>query len=151
MAYSFLVWLVIGGAITLAAVLGFLYLMRVLRRRNGEPEGARLRVVEHLEIDDERRLVLIRRDMTEHLLLIGGKQDLVVETHIPAEAGDHMTLDEDGMEPPLGNSPSAKPRAGSVHVLAPRAPNLRKVDRDEPRLNPLSAPARDQHGYDDEL
>lgn len=44
----------------------------------------RLRVVETRVLDGRRRLVLVRRDTVEHLLVIGGESDLVVETGIPA-------------------------------------------------------------------
>ncbi len=40
--------------------------------------GGRLAVVESLSLDPRRRLVLIRRDGTEHLLLLGPTGDLVV-------------------------------------------------------------------------
>lgn len=44
----------------------------------------RLRVVESRALDGRRRLVLVRRDDVEHLLVIGGESDMVVETGIPA-------------------------------------------------------------------
>lgn len=44
----------------------------------------RLRIVETRVLDGRRRLVLVRRDETEHLLVIGGESDMVVETGIPA-------------------------------------------------------------------
>lgn len=39
----------------------------------------RLAVIDYCEVDKTRRLVIVRRDGTEHLLLIGGSQDLLVE------------------------------------------------------------------------
>lgn len=42
----------------------------------------RLAVVEATHIDAKRRLVLIRRDGTEHLLLLGPNTETVVETSI---------------------------------------------------------------------
>ena len=42
----------------------------------------RLGVVEVAQIDPRRRLVLIRRDGVEHLLLLGINNDLVLETGI---------------------------------------------------------------------
>lgn len=39
----------------------------------------RLAVVETMALDSRRRLLLVRRDGVEHLLLVGGTQDLVVE------------------------------------------------------------------------
>ena len=44
----------------------------------------RLAVVDHANVDGRRRLVLIRRDDTEHLIMTGGPVDVVIETGIPA-------------------------------------------------------------------
>ena len=42
----------------------------------------RLAVVETASVDGNRKLCLVRRDDVEHLLIIGGPVDLVVETGI---------------------------------------------------------------------
>ncbi len=42
----------------------------------------RIDVVEHTAIDAKRRLVLIRRDAIEHLIMTGGPVDVVIETGI---------------------------------------------------------------------
>src|SRR4249919_2562918 len=42
----------------------------------------RLAVIDAATVDGRRRLVLIRRDNIEHLLMIGGPTDLVVEPNI---------------------------------------------------------------------
>ncbi|MBX3520878.1 MAG: FliO/MopB family protein [Xanthobacteraceae bacterium] len=47
--------------------------------RNRQP---RLAVLDSAIVDAKRRLVLIRRDNAEHLILIGGPTDVVVETNI---------------------------------------------------------------------
>jgi flagellar protein FliO/FliZ len=39
----------------------------------------RLSIAEVLPLDNRRRLVLVRRDHVEHLLLIGGATDIIVE------------------------------------------------------------------------
>ncbi|KQT57416.1 hypothetical protein ASG54_12685 [Aureimonas sp. Leaf460] len=44
--------------------------------------GPRLAVMDVSVIDPKRKLVLVRRDEVEHLLLIGGQNDLVVEASI---------------------------------------------------------------------
>jgi flagellar protein FliO/FliZ len=58
----------------------------------------RLCISEIMPIDNKRRLVLIKRDDKEHLLVLGGTTDLVVEQNIPAQDmsfTDHLTqLDE---------------------------------------------------------
>lgn len=42
----------------------------------------RLGVVEAVAVDGRRRLVLVRRDDREHLLLVGGATELVIERDI---------------------------------------------------------------------
>src|SRR6266511_2445248 len=42
----------------------------------------RLAVIDAASVDSRRRLVLIRRDNVEHLVLIGGPSDIVVEQNI---------------------------------------------------------------------
>jgi len=45
--------------------------------------GQRIGVVDTMPVDGTRRLVLVRRDDTEHLLLLGTHGDLVIENNIP--------------------------------------------------------------------
>jgi hypothetical protein len=55
----------------------------------GRARQPRLGIVDVYDLDRQRQLVLLRRDNVEHLLLIGGPNDLVVETNIarlPARA-----------------------------------------------------------------
>jgi len=53
----------------------------------------RLRVVEVLPIDHKHRLVMVRRDNREHLLLIGPESEVVVESGIiAAENDDHEAV-----------------------------------------------------------
>jgi flagellar protein FliO/FliZ len=47
--------------------------------------GRRLAVVEVAPIDARRRLVLVRRDGVEHLLLLGATHDLVVEAGLTGD------------------------------------------------------------------
>ena len=42
----------------------------------------RLEVVDQANVDGRRKLVLIRRDGTEHLIMTGGPVDVVIETGI---------------------------------------------------------------------
>lgn len=43
----------------------------------------RLKIVEHLPIDHRRKLVIVRRDNKEHLLVLGPNGETVVESNIP--------------------------------------------------------------------
>jgi flagellar protein FliO/FliZ len=93
----------------------------------------RLAVIDAATVDGRRRLVLIRRDNIEHLLMIGGPTDLVVEPNIvramgreireparvgPAEAGTrHAPAGENGW--PL--QPVGEPTAPASRPYRPAA------------------------------
>ncbi len=72
----------IGGAVALGALIIVWLLAKALGRSVTGRKGNRLSVSEYHEIDKSRRLVLVKRDNVEHLVLIGGNQDLVVESGI---------------------------------------------------------------------
>ncbi len=69
----------------IAAVALYLYTRSNSENALFAPRERRLSYIERAHIDGGRRLVLIRRDDVEHLLLVGGPIDLVIETGIPAE------------------------------------------------------------------
>ena len=48
----------------------------------GRNRKTRLAVMDAAAVDSQRRLVLVRRDDVEHLVLIGGANDLVIEQNI---------------------------------------------------------------------
>ena len=60
----------------------------------------RLAVVETAQVDANRKLCLVRRDDVEHLLILGGPVDLVVETGIKGRPAP--------LQPPLGDVVIAK-------------------------------------------
>jgi flagellar protein FliO/FliZ len=62
----------------------------------------RLAVIDAAAVDGRRRLVLVRRDNIEHLLMIGGPTDIVVESNIVrATAGrDQLPQRPSAVEPP---------------------------------------------------
>lgn len=72
----------------LAAIAGAVMYWSYLQ--SGSPTGAlfgpkperRLQVVDQASVDGRRRLILIRRDDVEHLIMTGGPIDIVVETGI---------------------------------------------------------------------
>ena len=73
----------------LVLVLGLIVLVAWLMRRYGlgrkarkGTKGRRLQVVESAVIDGRRRLLLLRRDEVEHLVMVGGPADLVIEPAI---------------------------------------------------------------------
>lgn len=91
------VYLRFVGALIL--VLGLMLALLWALRRFGlggmvaRPGGRRrLSVVETMALDGRRRLVLVKRDDCEHLLMIGGPNDIVVECGI-APVGDGLPAD----------------------------------------------------------
>ena len=51
----------------------------------GPKPDKRLEVIDHASVDGRRRLLLIRRDDVEHLIMTGGPVDVVIETGIAIE------------------------------------------------------------------
>ncbi|WP_212112362.1 flagellar biosynthetic protein FliO [Bartonella queenslandensis] len=72
--------------ITIIAIIIIILFLRHLNRRrsniNRKKSLSRLALCEAISIDRTRRLVLVRCDNKEHLLLIGGLTDVVVECDI---------------------------------------------------------------------
>jgi hypothetical protein len=64
------------------ALLALVVVFWIYRMRSGARRESRLAVVESAMVDTKRRIVLIRRDDVEHLILIGGPADVVVESGI---------------------------------------------------------------------
>jgi len=78
------------------------------RSGRGRSTGAsgrplRLAIIDSAGFEGSRRLILIRRDDVEHLLMIGGPTDVVVETNILHVAGAPLEL-------PVTRSPAAAER-----------------------------------------
>jgi hypothetical protein len=70
----------------------------------------RLSISEQATLDSRRRLVLIRRDDVEHLIMTGGPVDVVIETGIAAEprpslASERSQAAASGLSPPVFSRP----------------------------------------------
>jgi hypothetical protein len=105
----------------------------------GRGRQVRLAVIEDVEISARRRLILIRRDNVEHLLMIGGPTDLVVEPNIVRAAAQREAAPPArAPSPPVAEpSPRAAPLGdGGLWPLQPEAPAPR------PRIpHPAAPPA----------
>lgn len=121
-AVGILVVLVSGGVAA--------WYLRGTQRGDGSgffaPKLRRLTASERLHLEGGRKLVLVRRDDVEHLLLIGGPIDLVIESNIAAlgagEQPQHTALNE--------------PRPAVMPFPGPREPSL-SVQAVDPSLEPL--------------
>ncbi|CAH1676182.1 conserved hypothetical protein [Hyphomicrobiales bacterium] len=61
--------------------------LRLHGQAGGRQRQPRLGVVDTYDLDRQRQLILIRRDNIEHLIMIGGASDVVVETNILRSGG----------------------------------------------------------------
>src|SRR5438034_763296 len=59
----------------------------------------RLGVLDAHSVDGRRKLVLIRRDNVEHLIMIGGPNDVVIESTIPRARAPQQQSRPGGTEP----------------------------------------------------
>lgn len=99
----------------------------------------RLAVIDAAAVDGRRRLVLVRRDNVEHLLMIGGPTDIVVEPNIvrAAPGRDQLPQRSNAAEPPrLAPMPDTS-------GWADEAPRPEVLDHPEPQMpEPPPRPAR---------
>ena len=119
----------------------------LVRRFAGSRVGAntqrgrmpRLAVIDAAAVDGRRRLVLVRRDNVEHLLMIGGPTDIVVEPNIvrAAPGRDQLPQRPNAAEPPrLAPMPDTS-------GWADEAPRPEMLDHPEPQMpEPPPRPAR---------
>ena len=99
----------VGGSIVVIVLL-IIVGIAIFRRIGGEvrgKRGSRLGVVEYQEVDKLRHMVIVRRDNAEHLLLIGGPQDIVIETNIGESSNRPAGVRR--MPPPDAKAPPASP------------------------------------------
>jgi hypothetical protein len=82
----FLAVATIGGAFAVRTYLGGASPLQAVNALFGPKPLRRLAITEQFNLDNRRRLVLIRRDNVEHLIMTGGPVDMVIETGIAVPA-----------------------------------------------------------------
>lgn len=85
--WDILVYLLLVVALAATVVVGGLFARNYLSGASpsslfGARTERRLDIVEQSNVDGRRRLLLIRRDDVEHLIMTGGPVDVVIETGI---------------------------------------------------------------------
>jgi hypothetical protein len=106
--------------------------------------GRRLAVLDTAVVDVRRRLVLIKRDNVEHLLMIGGPTDVVVESNIgriPAAARDPRPIPD--ARPEAARQATAAEPPDWALPLEPMARPVRMVDLDAALPEPPARTARE--------
>ncbi len=112
---------------------------RRLRMAGGRGRQFRLGIVDAFDLDRQRQLVIVRRDNTEHLIMIGGPNDILIESQIVrAEARDSREArgrekeprdkdakeirDKEGKEPPPKPTEPKLPPATPLPPVSPLPP-----------------------------
>ncbi len=117
-----------GAAAVLVGLILLTFIFRALRKSPRGGKGERLGIREFCEIDDTRRLVLVRRDKVEHLIMIGGPQDLVIESGIGAEKQAKHPVDVAIASAQQGDEIVPFRAAPRPPIFGTRRPTLRAVD-----------------------
>tara|TARA_R100000365_G_scaffold1936_1_gene6332 strand:- start:829 stop:1413 length:585 start_codon:yes stop_codon:yes gene_type:complete len=103
----------------------------------GRGRNRRLMVIDSIAIDNKRQAVIVRRDQTEHLIVIGGPNDLVVESGFEAPPVQQV-------QRPRRRAAEPTPAVAAPEPAAPARPMgkslrhtglLRPVEDNEPKLD----------------
>ena len=145
---SRLVIAIVGVGVGLLLLIGVLWMIRGRNGpspfvRGGKNRQPRLQVLDAAAVDTRRRLVLVRRDNVEHLIMIGGPTDIVIESGISTAAGgtraasasaaSRSEVSESQDIVPFSAMPPAGPRTAPVQRPAPPEPRI------EPATESLAA------------
>jgi len=115
----------------------------------------RLAVIDYASVDGRRRLILVRRDNVEHLLMIGGPTDVVVEPNIVRAVAAPRDLpgarSAVGIEalpraiplPDNGNGVGSWPLAPEPAGMLRPTPRIEPLPEELPRVLPEPRPQRD--------
>jgi flagellar protein FliO/FliZ len=106
----------VAALVVVVAVIGAIFVLRRAgRRARGEAgtrgrQAPRLAMIDSTPIIDGRKLVIVRRDDVEHLVLIGGATDVLIEANIRhSEAVETV---------------AAQPREAAPHIAAEAPPRV---------------------------
>jgi hypothetical protein len=124
-AGSIIMWIVLA-LLVLGVLLVILRIIRTMRGgtfiAGGRNRAPRLAVVDAAAVDAQRRLVLVRRDNVEHLIMIGGPTDLVIEPGIRSDEPERALHERPVRTKPPAPTPKAEPVAPAVDAATRPAP-----------------------------
>jgi flagellar biogenesis protein FliO len=110
----------------------------------------RLAVIDAAAVDGRRRLVLVRRDNIEHLLMIGGPTDIVVESNIVRASPAREALPQRAAVPSGVPAPEP-PRITPLPDTAWNEAEAARADAHEPPPMPEPPPRPVRPSFADEL
>lgn len=144
--------------IIILVIIAIMIIVKLIRRINGKNDNfiddenqlSRLSIRDALAVDNVRRLVLVRRDDVEHLILIGGPTDIVVEQHIikNKQQDNYISHHSEKYKDPEKNDSlfSQEKAQSSITVTKPHAQNVGNIHDQhlEPTLNPSQTVVQSQ-------
>ncbi|WP_051541005.1 flagellar biosynthetic protein FliO [Ahrensia sp. 13_GOM-1096m] len=113
---------------------------------HGAKSERRLAVVDATAVDSRRRLVLVRRDNVEHLVMIGGMSDVLIESNIgEPKTSPAPQREERAAKVRPQESSKAAPIAAAplIAAAAPAASNSPREKASEPAVETLVASVPD--------
>ena len=139
LAVAILLALVVAVVVVVVMLYRLLFGRRLSQSGAGRSRQPRLGVVDAFDLDRQRQLVIVRRDNVEHLVMIGGPNDVVIETAIvrsgaagiPASTRDKEAGPQGIVIPTV--APTAPAQHGSAPTLQVSAPSP------SPTPNPATA------------
>jgi hypothetical protein len=151
-----LVVAVLGVGAAFLCLIGILWIARGRRGpspfvRGGRNRNPRLQVLDAAAVDTRRRLVLVRRDDVEHLIMIGGPTDIVVESRIshsaPLKGAD--TRQQDATQSAVSDVAVAAPaKSIAAPPLRPATPAAETAPLPQPRHEPVREIVREPSARD---
>ncbi len=125
------------GIVVVLIVLG-LWLLKLLTRAGenmGRGREKRLQVIDTAAVDGKRKVMIIRRDNVEHVIMTGGPTDLVIESGIAVAEAPQTRRPAPARRAPAAAAPEP------ADIAAPIVPD-RPVSHDTvDRLHDLARPA----------
>ena len=134
---------IMGLVVSIIIVVLLLLLLWTLIKRfrgglfvsGGRDRRPRLSVLDATPVDSKRRLVLVRCDDDEHLIMIGGPNDLVIHSNAATQ------IEEQPAKRTVTQGPSAEDLARMAADEAQRSRRTRKFETAEPTPEPQAAPS----------
>ncbi|MCQ8782779.1 flagellar biosynthetic protein FliO [Mangrovibrevibacter kandeliae] len=144
--FASIAWVLLVALFVIALAVVLIWLAR--RTMGGalgvgpKSRAPRLAIVDATAIDPKRKLVLVRRDEVEHLVLIGGQNDILIEANIarvPAARGRTEPQIRREPETAAPGRPAGPPRPQPPQQ--PRQPVQAAAPQTAPAVAPAVAPA----------
>lgn len=118
-----IIWIAIAIIFIIVAWKLYLAFAGGINLLGGRGRDVRLAIIDAAPVDQKRRIVLVRRDGVEHLLMIGGPNDIVIEQGIsePVKPAIQTATQAPAQKAKVAQAKPAKAAAPAAAAAAPVA------------------------------